>query len=162
MAKSRSMPWASRKASAASSYWKLWRAVTPRRNEGCAAGEKVLETVPFVGEGALPVDTTIGDGLGKRRALDLSTLSRDALLTAQDRFFIRTGRPDRLPPTDSWKVRVHGLVQRPVEVPVEQLKGEAGSGGPPPPACAGNTRGAPFGFLTPPPRTGDPLMRLLG
>src|SRR3989442_15522258 len=92
-------------------------------------GERVLGTVPFVGEGAFPLDTTIGAGLGKRRALDLSTLSCDALLTAQDRFFIRTGRPDRLPPTDSWKVRVHGLVQRPVEVPVEQLKGQAGSTG---------------------------------
>src|SRR5436190_87069 len=32
------MPWDSRKASAASSYWKLWRAVTPRRKAGCAAG----------------------------------------------------------------------------------------------------------------------------
>src|SRR6266516_2263550 len=37
-AKSRSMPWASWKASTASSYWKLWRAVTPRRKASCAAG----------------------------------------------------------------------------------------------------------------------------
>src|SRR5712692_2933919 len=128
---------------------------------GEAAGEKVLETVPFVGEGAFPLDTTIGAGLGKRRALDLSTLSCDALLTAQDRFFIRTGRPDRLPPTDSWKVRVHGLVQRPVEVPVEQLKGEAGSMGPHLLECAGNSRAAHFGFMSAAQWTGVPLMGLL-
>src|SRR3989442_7837669 len=42
MAKSRSIVWASRKASTASSYWKLWRAVTPRRKAGCAAGEPEL------------------------------------------------------------------------------------------------------------------------
>src|SRR5712692_7442980 len=42
MAKSRSIRWASWKASTASSYWKLWRAVTPRRNEGCAAGAPEL------------------------------------------------------------------------------------------------------------------------
>src|SRR5262245_26944613 len=29
-------------------------------------GAKVLETLPFVGEGSFPVETTVGEGLGKR------------------------------------------------------------------------------------------------
>src|SRR5213593_4334078 len=158
MAKSRSMLWASRKASTASSYWKLWRAVTPRRKAGCAAAEPELGkrtgdkttsatsasgataamlappwkascrlrpvtptaatrrrflgasagaalgtwldprdpallralasngserlrgTLPFVGEGTFPLGRTVGAGLGQRRALDLSTLSRGTLV----------------------------------------------------------------------------------
>ena len=72
------------------------------------AGERLLGTVPFVGEGAFPLEKTVGAGLGRRRALDLSTLSRGALMTPADRFFVRTGCPDRLPPPASWTVRLTG------------------------------------------------------
>src|SRR5712691_729453 len=232
MAKSRSMPWASRKASTASSYWKLCRAVTPRRNEGCAAGgpelgktmgdrrtratrasgatapmlapppkrscrlervssggatrrrfleaaagaaaatwlapaarsaapERRLGTVPFVGEGTFPVDTTIGAGLGQRRALDLSTLSPRALLTPQDRFFIRTGCPDRRPPAASWTVRVHGLVEAPVDIALEALEREAAPQGVHLLECSGNSRAAHFGFLSAAEWTGVALERVL-
>ena len=126
------------------------------------SGERVLETVPFVGEGAFPLDTSIGAGLGRRRALDLSTLTTAALLTPQDEFFIRTGCPDRLPPTASWKVRVHGLVETALEIPIEELKREASPAGPHLLECAGNSRAAHFGFMSAARWTGVPLERLLG
>jgi DMSO/TMAO reductase YedYZ molybdopterin-dependent catalytic subunit len=126
-----------------------------------APGERVLGTVPFVGEGSFPLDTTIGAGLGERRALDLSTLTAGSLVIAQERFFVRTGCPDRLPPTKRWKVRVHGLVERPVEVEVEALKREAAPMGAHLLECAGNSRAAHFGLMSAARWTGVPLARVL-
>ena len=131
------------------------------RVEAPASDARVAETVPFVGEGAFPVETTIGAGLGQRRALDLSTLSRTALVIPQDRFFIRTGPPDRVPPATSWKVRVHGLVERPVEIAVEELKREAVDQGAHLLECAGNSRAAHFGLMSAARWTGMPLERVL-
>jgi DMSO/TMAO reductase YedYZ molybdopterin-dependent catalytic subunit len=124
-------------------------------------GERRLGTVPFVGEGAFPLDTTVGAGLGQRRALDLSTLSPETLLTPQDRFFVRTGCPDRLPATSSWRVRLHGLVDTPVEIPIEQLNREASDRGTHLLECAGNSRAAHFGFMSAATWTGVPLERVL-
>ena len=120
-----------------------------------------MGTLPFVGEGTFPLDKTVGFGLGRRRALDLSTLSREALLIPQDRFFIRTGSPDRLRPTTAWKVRVHGLVETPLEMEVEDLKREAGAQGAHLLECAGNSRAAHFGLMSAARWSGVPLERLL-
>jgi DMSO/TMAO reductase YedYZ molybdopterin-dependent catalytic subunit len=124
-------------------------------------GNRVLATIPFVHEGTFPLETTVGAGLGRRRALDLSGLSPAGLLVPQDRFFIRTGCPDRLPPTTSWKVRVHGLVATPVEVPFEELRDEAADRGAHVLECAGNSRAARFGLMSAARWTGVPLARLL-
>lgn len=125
------------------------------------SGERVLGKVPFVGEGAFPLDRTVGAGLGQRRALDLSTLSPETLLTPQDRFFVRTGYPGRLRPTTAWKVRVHGLVETPVEIPIERLKREASDLGVHLLECAGNSRVAHFGFISAASWTGVPLEHVL-
>ena len=115
----------------------------------------------FVGEGALPLDTLIGAGLGRRRALDLSTLTRASLVISQRRFFIRTGCPDRLPPPTSWKVRVHGLVESPVEIGIEELKRQAAPLGAHLLECAGNARAAHFGLMSAARWSGVPLERVL-
>jgi hypothetical protein len=149
-------------AGAALVAW-LARVANARSQEPATSNgsESVLGTVPFVGEGAFPLETTFGAGLGRRRALDLSTLSPAALLMPQDRFFIRTGCPDRLPPTTSWKVRVHGLVAAPLEVPIGELKSEAVPMGAHLLECAGNSRSAHFGLMSAARWTGVPLQRLL-
>jgi DMSO/TMAO reductase YedYZ molybdopterin-dependent catalytic subunit len=120
-----------------------------------------METVPFVGEGSFPLEKTVGDGLGKRRALDLSSLSEDALVVSQDRFFIRTGCPDRLPPAAAWRIRGHGLVGKPAEIDLESLNREATDRGPHLLECAGNSRSAHFGFLSAARWTGVPVAKLL-
>jgi DMSO/TMAO reductase YedYZ molybdopterin-dependent catalytic subunit len=124
--------------------------------------EIVLGTLPFLGEGTFPLDTTIGAGLGQRQALDLSTLTRAALLTPPDKFFVRTGRPDRLPPTTSWKVRVHGLVETPVDIKAADLIREAVPQGSQLVECSGNSRAAHFGLMSAARWTGIPLARVLG
>lgn len=110
--------------------------------------EKLLGTLRFVGEGRFPLDTTVGAGLGQRRALDLSRLSHDSLVIPQDEFFVRTGRPDRLPAADSWRVRVHGLVETAREIEWHELRREAGDRGVHVLECAGNSRAAHFGFMS--------------
>jgi DMSO/TMAO reductase YedYZ molybdopterin-dependent catalytic subunit len=125
------------------------------------SGERVLGTVPFLGEGAFPLDTTVGAGLGQRRALDLSTLSPETLLIPQERFFVRTGCPDRLPATSSWRVRVRGLIETPMELGLDELRREAAPMGTHLLECAGNSRAAHFGFISAASWTGVPLERVL-
>jgi len=121
-----------------------------------------LGTIPFADEGAFPVDKTVGAGLGRRRALDLSTLAAETLAVPQDRFFIRTGCPDPLPTTSGWKVRVRGLVEAPADLEVAVLQREADDRGAHLLECAGNSRAAHFGFLSVARWTGVPLERVLG
>jgi len=120
-----------------------------------------LGTVPFADEGAFPLDETVGAGLGRRRALDLSTLTPDAPVVPQDRFFIRTGCPDPLPSTSEWKIRVRGLVEGPADVEVAVLRREADDRGVHLLECAGNSRAAHFGFLSVARWTGVPLDHVL-
>ena len=125
------------------------------------AGERLLGTVPFVGEGAFPLEKTVGAGLGRRRALDLSPLSRGALVTPADRFFVRTGCPDRLPPPASWTVRLHGRVEKPVELKIDELRRMATAQGDHLIECSGNSRAAHFGLMSAAQWTGVALERVL-
>jgi DMSO/TMAO reductase YedYZ molybdopterin-dependent catalytic subunit len=123
--------------------------------------DTVLGTLPFVGEGAFPLETIVGEGLGRRRALDLSTVSPATLPVPQDRFFIRTGCPDPLPSKGAWKVRVRGLVEPAADLDVDALRREADDRGSHVLECAGNSRGAHFGFMSVARWTGVPLTRVL-
>jgi DMSO/TMAO reductase YedYZ molybdopterin-dependent catalytic subunit len=141
-----------------------WMGSSRGEAQGSAApggGERQLSTLPFLGEGAFPVERTVGQGLGRRRALDLATLAPAALVTPADRFFIRTGRPDRLPAVKPWKVRVHGRVDAPVEIEVAELERQATPQGLHLLECAGNSRNAHFGFMSAARWTGVPLAALL-
>jgi len=148
-------------AGAAVAGWLAPLAAALSQGSANEQGEKLMGTVPFVGEGAFPLESTVGAGLGKRRALDLSTLAPGAGLTPPDEFFIRTGCPERLPPTASWKVRVHGLVEAPLEVPIEELRREVVPVGVHLLECAGNSRAAHFGFISAASWTGVKLERVL-
>jgi DMSO/TMAO reductase YedYZ molybdopterin-dependent catalytic subunit len=124
-------------------------------------GERMLGALPFLDEGSFPLDETVGAGLGQRRALDLSALTPDALVTPPDKFFIRTGRPDGLPPAMAWKVQVHGLVGTPGEIPIDDLRREAAPMGTHLLECAGNSRAAHFGLMSAARWSGVKLERVL-
>ena len=66
-------------------------------------------------------DVVHGKGLNGRLRCDLSTLTADTLVTPNDRFFIRTRCPDNTDFSEPWKIRVHGLVDKPVEIPVSEI-----------------------------------------
>ena len=65
-----------------------------------------------------------GKGLDGRLRCDLSTLTQETLVTPNDRFFIRTRRPDNIDYDQPWKIRIHGLVERPVEIALDALLGQ--------------------------------------
>jgi DMSO/TMAO reductase YedYZ molybdopterin-dependent catalytic subunit len=127
-------------------------------NDGDGA---VVGLVPFVGEGAFPVEQTVGEGLGKRRSLDLSSVTPASLVTPSERFFIRTGCPVRRPEPASWKVKVHGLAHQPREISIAQLRAQAVDQGLHLLECAGNSKAAHFGFLSVARWKGAPLWPLV-
>jgi DMSO/TMAO reductase YedYZ molybdopterin-dependent catalytic subunit len=133
----------------------------PGASAASSGGGRLLATLPFVGEGTFPLETTLGAGLGRRRALDLSTLSEGTLVVPRERFFIRTACPDAIAAASSWKVRVHGLVEAPVDVAIEELQQEAVPMGAHLLECAGNSRAAHFGLMSAAEWTGVPLARVL-
>ena len=124
-------------------------------------GGRVLGTIPFVGEGLLPLETSVGRGLGQRRAIDLTAVSPTTAVIPQDRFFVRTGCPHRLPDAAGWKVRLHGLIERPLEIAVEELRRQSAPQGAHLIECAGNSRNAHFGLISAARWSGVPLGRVL-
>jgi hypothetical protein len=80
-------------------------------------------TVP--GASAPSFGRLLGDGLDARLFTDLSDLGdpQSSLVTPNDRFFVRTAFPSTLSRTDPWTIRIGGLVDSPVAVPLRDLEG---------------------------------------
>jgi len=125
------------------------------------ARRKLLAAVPFVDEGDFPLGAVVGSGLGGRLALDLSTLTPDTLITPNERFFIRTLCPDQLRFNGSWMISVRGLVQAPMELPLEDLAPHAVPLGTHLIECAGNTREGHYGLISAAKWTGIPISKVL-
>jgi DMSO/TMAO reductase YedYZ molybdopterin-dependent catalytic subunit len=111
------------------------------------AGER-LESLAFTGEGNPPLGQLLGSGLDGRRVFDLSALTPEGLITPADRFFVRTRRPEHLPPAASWELRIavrDGSVTR---RPVADLLRRARPMGTHLMECSGNTRYRRFGLMS--------------
>lgn len=108
----------------------------------------LLGVVPFTDErGALEVAT--GEGLDGRLYTDLSKLRPDALVTANDTFYIRTRYPDLLDPNAPWKIAVSGLVDAPFDLTLDMLAPNVKKDvGPYVLECSGNGSFAGFGLLS--------------
>ncbi len=131
-----------------------------RPRAGPPRGE-LLETLPFLDERNVPLGKTVGSGLGRRLAFDLSTLSPESLVTSTEKFFIRTGCPDRMRSTERWKISVHGLVAQPVELLLQELAREAEPMGVHLLECAGNSGEGKYGLMSAARWTGLPIGRVL-
>lgn len=122
-------------------------------------------TVPFAGESRNPpFHTRLGSGLDARLYTDMSDLGPDTLITANSRFFVRTGWPDLLDfsgPQPAWTIRVDGLVRRPHTVVLGDLASLAEPAGPFLMECAGNNDPTNFGLMSAAVWTGVPLVKVL-
>jgi len=147
-------------AGLASSFGAAVGALGLRPLAGPPSGE-LLETLPFLDERKVPLGKTVGSGLGRRQAFDLSTLSPESLVTPNEKFFIRTGYPDRMRSTERWKISVRGLVVRPVELLLQDLAREAEPMGVHLLECAGNSGEGKYGLMSAARWTGLPLGRVL-
>ncbi|MGH7820419.1 MAG: molybdopterin-dependent oxidoreductase, partial [Candidatus Binatia bacterium] len=117
--------------------------------------------VPFVGEGSEPLETLLGDGLGGRRALDLSTLTPEALIVPSERFFVRTRYPDGRGAPSPWRVVVGGHVRRERVFSLEELRARSRPMGVHLIECSGNGPRRRFGLIGAAEWSGVPASSLL-
>ena len=126
---------------------------------------RFIATVPLVSPGgaAPPFGRLLGDGLDARLFTDLSQLQvRNPQSTIRtEEFFVRTAVPRTLPPTDSWRVRVAGLVEAPIDLSLRDLEPLVASGGRYLMECSGNSDPTNFGLLSTADWDGVPLAALL-
>ena len=118
---------------------------------------KPVGVVPFVDQSGDFSSTVSGHGLDGRLALNLSTLSSDTLITPNDRFYIRTCRPDQLDCHAPWKIAIHGLVKTPRVLTLDDLRPMVEDQGTHLMECAGNPRQYQFGLLSTAKWSGIPL-----
>jgi DMSO/TMAO reductase YedYZ molybdopterin-dependent catalytic subunit len=128
--------------------WSLLGSAGSSRRAGSEDKGRLIGTLPFLGEGDLPLEATVGAGLGQRRAVDLARIPDDGPLVPAERFFVRTGVPGGLPGLGEWKIRLHGLARTPREVEVGELEREARDQGVHLLECAGNSRNLHFGLMS--------------
>lgn len=121
---------------------------------------RLLNIVPFLGEGRNFVDEASGEGLLGRRALDVSRLTSRRLITSTEQFFIRTRYPAQLDPEKPWTLRVDGLVAASLDLTMDRLTG-AKDLGTHLLECAGSTRNSAFGLMSAARWKGIPLEGLL-
>jgi DMSO/TMAO reductase YedYZ molybdopterin-dependent catalytic subunit len=122
---------------------------------------EMLGIVPFVHEGAPPMDTAIGEELDGRLYTDLTAVMPEAPLTPVDRFYIRTRASTLLNAQDLDSFEIRGLTGSPVTVTVADLRAKARSMGRHLMECAGNTREGRFGLISVADWTGIPLTEVL-
>ncbi len=126
------------------------------------AGWQYAGTVPFDEPGGpVPFGTLRGSGLDARLLTDLSTLGPDALITSNDRFFIRTSCPDLLPRGEPWIIRIDGLVRQSIDLPLPELARSIQPCGTHLMECAGNSQLGGFGLMSAAVWTGVPLKDVL-
>lgn len=110
------------------------------------SGGDFLESLPFIDEGTFQSGERSGQGLDGRLTLNLSKLN--SLTTSNDDFFVRTFPPDQLATDARWKIKLHGLVNQPVEVGIDELTKAAKPMGTVLMECAGNGPPLHFGLLS--------------
>jgi DMSO/TMAO reductase YedYZ molybdopterin-dependent catalytic subunit len=104
--------------------------------------------VPFTDEGQVPLETLVNEGWDGRLYTDLSRLEPGALITPNERFYVRTRYPDLLDADAPWSVAVDGLVDEEQTLPLEELLPLAAPRGVHLMECSGNSDGGSFGLMS--------------
>jgi DMSO/TMAO reductase YedYZ molybdopterin-dependent catalytic subunit len=125
------------------------------------AGGKRLGTVDFIHEGNVELGKPLGEELDGRLYTDFSALSPEHTVTPVDQFYIRTRASNLLADAGSWKVAVDGLVARPSNYPIADLRKAAKSMGTHVMECAGNVRLTRLSLISAGDWTGVPLAGIL-
>ena len=101
-------------------------------------------------------------GHSARLCIDVaSLLTPEGRLTSADQFFVRTEYPDLLRPPPEWKIKVHGEVKQPQDVPLKSLLPFVESKGPVLLECSGNAAQLKFGLLSVADWSGIPIEKII-
>ena len=152
----------------------LLPALLPQTSSARFIGTVALGTP---GVSAPPFGRLLGEGLDARLFTDLSTLGaqstiastiesairnpQSAMLTAADRFFVRTASPHALPPADRWNVLIGGLVRTPLALSLRDLEPLVAPGGRYLLECSGNADQTNYGLVSAADWEGVPLTSLI-
>ncbi|HXY32681.1 MAG TPA: molybdopterin-dependent oxidoreductase [Planctomycetaceae bacterium] len=133
--------------------------------EPCAGGE-FLGYLPFHSQEESEFRGKFGQnshgGHDARLCLDLATLlTPQGRLTPNDQFFIRTENPDLLKPPKEWKIKIHGEVKEPKDVPLKSLEDFVEPKGPVLLECSGNGAQLKFGLLSVAEWAGIPIQKII-
>jgi DMSO/TMAO reductase YedYZ molybdopterin-dependent catalytic subunit len=108
------------------------------------ADGKLVESMSFL-DGKEPLQ--LGDGLDARFHTDLAALAPATLITSNEQFFVRTRCSTLIDFDKPWKIAVRGLVERPGELDLDDLRSSVKPMGTVLLECAGNQR-RPFGLMS--------------
>jgi DMSO/TMAO reductase YedYZ molybdopterin-dependent catalytic subunit len=95
-----------------------------------------------------PLNQLLGDGLDARLFTDLSSLKTGETITPQERFFVRTARPQKARMTEGWTIACEGGVRRPMSFSAAEIAGSAAPMGTHLLECAGNTNPNNYGLMS--------------
>ena len=124
-------------------------------------GGKPLGLLEFVGESRTPLNSVIGAGLDARLYSDLSGFTPQRLVTPTEEFYLRTSASELLGSEKPWSIQLRGLIQKPVDITVEDLKSSAKPMGLHLMECSGNARTTRFGLISVADWAGTPISAIL-
>ena len=123
---------------------------------------KFAGLVPFEDEQVAPAGTLLGAELDGRLFTDLAKISPDRLVTPNAEFFIRSAASSLLPVAAGWKIAIDGLVERPSQLAIDQIRKASRPTGVHLMECAGNVARTRFGLMSAAHWAGVPVADLLG
>ena len=120
-----------------------------------------IGVIEFSHEAPVAMESALGEGLDGRMYTDLSRLTPEAPITADESFYIRTRASALLNQQEKWMVQLNGLRTKAAEIGVAELKKMARPMGVHVMECAGNARSVHFGLMSAAEWSGVPLVELL-
>ena len=124
-------------------------------------GGKLLGLLDFIGESRASLNSIIGSGLDARLYSDLSPFTPERSITPTEQFYLRTKASESLEPQKPWSIQLRGLVQRPVDLTVDELKSSTKPMGLHLMECSGNARSTRFGLISVADWVGTPISAIL-
>jgi DMSO/TMAO reductase YedYZ molybdopterin-dependent catalytic subunit len=111
-------------------------------------GGRHLGSIEFMGEGHIPMETIMGEGLDGRLFADLSAVMPESPTTPTEKFYVRTRASELLKDREPWVIKLNGLLSKPSEVSVAQMRKMSRPAGLHLMECSGNVRFGHFGMLS--------------
>lgn len=111
---------------------------------------RLLTILPFAGERTIAFGqpTKLNAGLDTRQHTDLSLLAPDALITATDKFFVRTSCPDQIDYSKPWTIKIRVAADDTRVISMKHIDSMVHDMGVHLMECAGNDRPGQFGLMS--------------
>jgi DMSO/TMAO reductase YedYZ molybdopterin-dependent catalytic subunit len=138
-----------------------WAALAQVAAKNPFASGRQIGVVEFSNEAPVAMESALGEGLDGRMYTDLSRLTPEAPITADESFYIRTRASALLNEQEKWMVQLNGLGMKAAEIGVAELQKMAQPMGVHVMECAGNARSVHFGLMSAAGWSGVPLAELL-